>query len=188
MSGVKVTLGSVFSAQDVSVEGDAAQVEQVLGSFGVPKGDVVAAPSKPAKGEKKAPAAAAKPAAKPAAPKERRAIPPPKNKKTNGAAKKAAAAPAPEPEPEPEAPEPEEPEATEPAEEAQGADGIDTQHAALQDARRLREVVQHVMECGYSDKDEVVEVCEAIQDEVPLLQRVANIPERVGKAYDLIAS
>jgi len=122
----------------------------------------------------------------PAAPKDKpaKAAKPRKPRGKNGAAKGAKAAPAPKPEPEPE--EPDEAEEVEVAENDSDF-SVDPSHDGLQNARRLREVVQHILDQGFEDQDEIVAVCEEIKDEVPLLQRVQNIPDRVGKAYNMLS-
>jgi len=102
--------------------------------------------------------------------------------------KKAAVKAAKAPEPEPEEDEEEE-EIVEDAGDEDGGEGpeVDVQHPELQEAVRLRQVVSHLMEIGFSSKEEVVAICEEIKDDVPLLTRVANVPDRVGKAYAMLA-
>lgn len=127
------------------------------------------------------------------------------NGAVNGAAKKAVkAAPPPEPE---EEDEPEEVEEEEELEEedveddetdedeeednrSRGADfSVDPNHPALQNATRLREVVQFVVDQGFDGADEVITVCKEIRTEVPLLGRVHadHFEDRISKAYTIIA-
>lgn len=118
------------------------------------------------------------------------------DKKKTAVEKKAAAANGKTP-PKPEAPaapaEPEAP-AAEPEPEAEAApaesveDGeVNPTHPELQDARRLREVVTHIMGLGIAERADVIKTCEGIKDDVPLLTRVSDIAGRVGKAFDMIA-
>lgn len=55
----------------------------------------------------------------------------------------------------------------------------------LQGAGRLREVVAHLMDVGYSDLKEIVAVCQDLQESVPLLQRVSDIPARIQVAFEV---
>jgi hypothetical protein len=111
------------------------------------------------------------------------------SKASNGANGKAAAAPKPAPAPasEPE-PEPEPEAAPEPEPEAESAEP--GEHAvlveALQEAKRLRDVVVIARDCGYDDIEDIASVCDSVKGEVPLLQRVKDVPTRLKTAHDML--
>jgi hypothetical protein len=65
-----------------------------------------------------------------------------------------------------------------------GGGEIDT--SKLQSAAKLREIVQYIMDQGHEKLEDVIKVCEEIQQDVPLLRRVADIPGRVKNAYEVL--
>lgn len=87
------------------------------------------------------------------------------------------------------APPPEEEEEEEEDDEGEGdedlPEGVDPQADELQGARRLRDVISYLDSVGVTDLDEIIETCEAMQEDVLILKRVKNIADRVTAAHEL---
>lgn len=64
--------------------------------------------------------------------------------------------------------------------ESKGTVGYDLE--ILKTASTLRAVLEHLFEHGATDADALVETCVSLKDQVPVLGRVANLPERIKRA------
>jgi hypothetical protein len=64
---------------------------------------------------------------------------------------------------------------------------VDPYAYELQNAKRLREIVQLFIDRGYNDPDKIAALCEGMKDVVPLLRRITcDIPERVRTTYAML--
>ena len=70
-------------------------------------------------------------------------------------------------------------------EQAQDVSDVDLSVETLLGFTKLRDLIQYVVTSGI-DPAGVAAFCESIKDEVPLLQRITNIEERVGRTLEVM--
>jgi hypothetical protein len=51
----------------------------------------------------------------------------------------------------------------------------------LQGAKALKDVLGHLWDCGFKSKDEMIDACKKLADQVPLIRRVGNLDDRVER-------
>ena len=56
----------------------------------------------------------------------------------------------------------------------------------LVNARKLRDILAYFMKAGITDKDALVAECEKVRVSVPILARIANLDERVGRTLEVM--
>ena len=109
-------------------------------------------------------------------------------KRPRGRPKKTVAASEPEPEESSEKEDAEEVDASEPVAAEDDADGIDLdkllEAPELKNSVRPGDVVEYVISQGITEFQDVVDLLEAIKDEVPGLSRVQNMSARVKTIFD----